>query len=122
MWSHNCGMSAEGSFSPLHPSPLRPSRRLCPELGKLASAHAAVGDAIGRMIGAIAAGRETLIGIERLRLQTAVDQYRTWATDIIAVLEASDEDVSELRLRLSQMQSEFRAEIERKAAELASAC
>jgi hypothetical protein len=54
------------------------------ELSALGDAHAAVTEALSRMFNAICTGRETLIGIERLRLQNCVDLYRMHAAEIQA--------------------------------------
>ncbi|HEX2256497.1 MAG TPA: hypothetical protein VHG92_07325 [Afifellaceae bacterium] len=74
------------------------------------------------MIRAVSTGRDTLIGIERLRLQTAVDLYRTWAMVVQAALGCIDDEHSELCLHLSHMQRAFRGALQTKAAELANAC
>jgi hypothetical protein len=54
------------------------------ELSALRDAHGAVTEALGRMFDAVYSGRETLIGIERLRLQNCVDLYRIHAAEIQA--------------------------------------
>lgn len=66
------------------------------------------------------AGREGLVGIERLRLENAVDQYLNWAAEIQVALEHAEEDSAELRTQLTRIQTEFRAALQSKAAELAS--
>jgi hypothetical protein len=76
-------------------SNLRSEDELALELTNLASSHAAVADAISRMVHAISTGRKMLIGVEQLRLQVATDQYRTWATEVREALEASSEDTSD---------------------------
>lgn len=101
------------------PSTPPSEERLPSEIANLAKAHASVSAAVGRMMSALSAGHDGLARIEQLRLQSAVDQYRNWAADIQAALEASEEDTADLRMRLAQMQDEFRAALHSLAAELA---
>lgn len=93
---------------------------LSSELSNLAVAHAAVLEAIARFISSLSAGQQGLIAIQRLRFENAVDQYLNWAAEIQAGLEQSEDASPELRTQLIRIQTEFRAALKSKAAELAS--
>ena len=99
MW----GMSADDTCPAAWPD------WLSAELSELASAQLTIVGCTARIMRAISAADPTLAGIESLRLQNAVDQYRIWAAEVRLALEEAGESGSDIQFRLTRIQAEFRA-------------